>query len=286
MTGKFQYSVLKYRHSYIAGEVFNIGIIFLFNNGKIEFRHPHKLSRLAALFQKSPISFLKNTLTSFKSKSRSVSRNNIKTELFKSDLGNIISDYFLIESAGALFFDEVKTGVFLNNENQIIDHYYSLYLGHYEDEVVPRKNEKYIIDRVKHIIKDQFSPEVESKLKVNRTLHDPNGNFDETFEYGWQNGKLNLITPIGFDLASEQTFEAKALKWYGILNFLKQPALEEKINFDILLTEPTDISLKSSYFKARDIIERSEAPLKFVEEHDFKKYLKHAVEVVIEHETE
>ena len=124
MTGKFQYSILKYRHSYIAGEVFNIGILFLFNNGKIEFHHPNKLSRIATLFHKSPISFLKNTLSAFRIKAKYVSKEINKGELFKSDLAQIISNYFLSESAGSLFFSDIKNGIYFNEEKPIIEQNY------------------------------------------------------------------------------------------------------------------------------------------------------------------
>jgi len=288
MTGNFQYSVLKYRHSFITGEVFNIGIIFLFDNGRIEFHYPNKLGRLTNLFHKSPSSLLKNMLSSLKGKIRSISKEIDKSPIFlNGDLSKIISKYILSENAGSLFFDEVRSGVYSKEEvNQIVNYYYKLYLGHYDEKTVSRRNEKYIIDTVKDIIKKQYSSQIENRLKVNRILHDPHGNFDEKFEYGWQNGKLNLLTPISFDLANESQYESKALRWFGTLNFLKEPARAENINFDILTTEPQDQELKKNYFKARDIIERSGAPINFYVEKEFKKYIDHAVAVVLEHDTE
>lgn len=286
MTGKFQYSVLKYRHSYIAGEVFNIGILFLFDNGEIEFLYPKKLSRITAFFHDSPISFLKNTLSSFRMKTKNIYPNHTSDRLFQKDLADLISDFYLKETAGSLLFGEIKQGVYNNNQSAILHHFYKVYLGHYEDENVHRKNEKYILDSVKHIIKDNFSPSIEHKLKINKILTDPNGNFEEKFEYGWQNGSLNLITPISFDLASESSYEDKALKWFARLNFLKQPAQDENIKFDILLTEPKEPYLKKNFDKAIDLIERSGAPINFVEELSFKKYLKHAVEVVLDHSSD
>ncbi|MBF8962951.1 DUF3037 domain-containing protein [Pontibacter sp. FD36] len=286
MTGTFQYTVLKYRHSFIAGEVLNIGILFLLADGRIEFHYPSKLSRISSLYPKFPTSFVKNTLSSFKSTASKLSKKPNANIIYQESFESLLNNNFLTISSGSLFFDEVKQGVSISDNKSLVEHYYNLYLGNYEEETHLIKNEKYILDKVKTIIKDRFSPVIESKLRVNKVINDPNGNFTESFDYGWLNGKLNLITPIGFDLAQEQTFENKAFRWNAILNFLKEPAEKENIKFDILLTKPTDKHLERSYFKARDIIERSNAPLKFVEENEFNSYLKKAVDVVLDHNPE
>ncbi|MEW6499839.1 MAG: hypothetical protein AB1589_46355, partial [Cyanobacteriota bacterium] len=101
------------------------------------------------------------------------------------------------------------------------------------------------------------------------------------FDYGWQNGSLNLITPISLDLLSEQYYETKALKWRSVFSLLKDEAVEKKISFDILLTRPTDKSLYKQYDKALKLITGADAPVNAVEESNYEKYLDHAVETII-----
>jgi hypothetical protein len=225
-------------------------------------------------------------LTSFKSTAHRLSRNPLSNSLYSNNLESLISDHFLTLSSGALFFGDIKQAVSVSDSESMVQHYYDLYLGDYEVETHENRNERYILDKVKSIIKNKFSPSIEAKLRINKTINDPHGNFKESFEYGWQNGKLNLITPIALDLEKEQSLEAKALRWSGILNFLKEPAEKDNLNFDILLTEPSNLNLRKSFNRAVDIIAKSNAPITFVEETSYNKYLDHAVEVVLEHEAD
>ena len=292
MTATFQYSVLKYRHSIVTNETLNVGILFLLADGRLEFHYPSKLARISTVFASFPISFVRNTLATFNYTANKLSKNSDSNLFYYNDFKSLITKHFLTENSGSFFFSEVKKGFYPNldtggsiDEKGIKEYYYKLYLGEYEEETSLKKNERYILDTIRDIIKSYFSSELESKLKVNKVLHDPYGNFNEKFEYGWKNTKLNLITPIGFDLANDQSFEAKALRWNAILNFFKEPATIENINFDILLTEPKRKDLRGSFNKAVDIIEKSNAPIRFVKENNYKKYVKEAVDVVLDHDS-
>lgn len=280
MSGKFQFSILRYRHSYIVGEVVNIGILFLFDNGELEFYYPSKLERISKLYDNISTSFIKNSLASFKIRTSKVNKGQINQLGYEILLKQIIDKYYFTPDAGALTFSEVKFGL-CQERNKTIEYHYNLYLSSYERETEDRKSERFILDQFKNLIKSRFDSSLERKIKIERTLSDEKKGISEKFDYGWKNEQFHLVTPISFDLKDEQNISNKSMKYFALFNVLKEQAQNHNLKFDLLITKPEDKSLIKNYVKAIDFIQDSGAPIDVIEEEKFKGYVEHLGEEVL-----
>ncbi|MEJ8803171.1 hypothetical protein [Pontibacter sp. H249] len=281
MDGKFQYSVLKYRHSYAIGEVVNLGILFLFEDGEVAFSFPNKLSRLSQMYSHGlSLNFIKKTLASFDTRANKLNRSREAIVGLENDLSFIIGQYFLPENASSLFFSDTCKGLF-DDKEAIIEYFSNFYLGWYNSRSEEKKDDKYIVDKVKSFLKNEYSQEVEKKMRLDLVLTDSKNLVSEKFEYGWQNGTLHLITPISLDLANEQYYDTKALKWRSLLGMFKPEADSKGIKFDILVAKPTERSLFSRYDKAMKVITDSDAPITTYEEDKYDEYLDLAAKTVL-----
>ncbi|WP_165820566.1 hypothetical protein [Pontibacter virosus] len=272
---------MKYRHSYAIGEVVNLGVLFLFEDGEIVFSFPTKLGRLSHMYNYGlSINFIKKTLTAFKTRASKLTRSSDEIKGLEDNLPYIIGQYFLPENASSLFFSDTCKGVY-DDKAEIVKYFSNFYLGWYETRTEEKKDDKYIVDQVKSFLKREYSQEVEKKMRLDLTLSDSKHLVSEKFEYGWQNGTLNLITPISLDLQSEQYYETKALKWRSLLGMFKPEADSKGITFDIFVAKPTERDLFSKYDKAIKVIIGSDAPIRTYEEEEYEDYLDHAAQTVI-----
>jgi hypothetical protein len=283
MSGKIQFSILRYRHSYIVGEIINIGILFLFDDGEMIFHYPSKLERISKLYGNISTSFIKNSLASIKNRTNKVNKGQNNIVGNEVSLKYIIEKYFLSQDAGALFFSDIKSGLCIDRQ-ATIEFYYNLYLSSYDKEVDERKSERFIMDQFRNLLKKRFDPTLEKKIKVERTLSDEKKGISEKFDYGWKNEQFHLVTPISFDLKDEQNISNKSMKYFALFNVLKTQAIDNNLKFDLLITKPEDKSLIKNYVKAIDFIQDSGAPIDVIEEEEFKGYVKHLGEEVLGHE--
>lgn len=275
MTGGYQYSVLKYRHSFLLGEVVNVGLLLYFQEGKeLLFIHPRRLERISHLYPDIAIKTIRYYLSLFSRKAIHLTKDWQPTidGLLNVDFATVLHNEFLIEDASALYFDEIKTGI-ATAKNKIVEYYYREYFSCY-DLVKPagRKDEEYItkLFRQKIINRTQRADSIK-KLEINKKL--TNGLVEETFKLGWQNGSFNLVVPIAFDLQEKQSIEHKSLTWFGKLDFLGEKAAKESIRFDLLISKPTNTDLIEAYNGAVDIIQQSKAPVSIISESDFDRYV-------------
>jgi len=153
----FQYSLLRYRHSYLLGEEFNVGILFCFpEESRVEFLYPHYLQRISRLYEDFSTKTLRNYLKAFNKQAEKLSGKFAESSDLFTDTGlkNLIEEYFLTEDSTALYFAEIKKGTYGESIQQILDYYYDQYLSVY-DKARPRKHkdEQYILNKVEKGLK-------------------------------------------------------------------------------------------------------------------------------------
>ena len=91
--GFFTYSLLRYIHSQVLGEVVNVGMLFIFpEQRQVIFLHPARLKRLTSLYQAFPEHLVKASLRSFAKKSRAINRH---WDLFADALLRQSADAFI-----------------------------------------------------------------------------------------------------------------------------------------------------------------------------------------------
>jgi hypothetical protein len=282
MNTTFSYCVLKYRHSILLNEILNVGLLFYFPNEKrIYFSYPSRLNRISHLYENINIGTIKSVQLIFTNQCSILNKewdfdaNSLFKNVvdFERPFKSIIHDYFLVEDASSLYFEEVKTGVNIGVK-EIISYYEKEYFSCYEDTIhnPNKKDEKYIEHKLKTNLRNSLR---NNSFNINDIEIDKNikaGLISERFKYGWKNGGDKLITLIGFDLLEADTIKNKALSWYGKFSFLKQFANDRDINFHILTSKPSKKGLLSAYHDAINIIKQSDAPTEFYADNQIEEY--------------
>ena len=284
MTKTFSYSVLKYRHSIFLNEILNVGLLFYFPNEKrIHFSFPNKLNRISHLYKNLNISIIKTVHSIFVNQCYILNRefDFNSTGLFQDVLDierpfkNIINDAFLVEDASALYFEEIKTGIY-SDYKEIISYYEEGYFSCYEDSLInsEKKDEKYIENKLKsnlrHTLKNnQFNI---YDISIDKNIN--TGIVSERFKWGWKNGGDKLISLVGFDLVESDSIRKKAYEWFGKLSFLKEYAVGHNTEFHILTSKPTSRKLIKEYNSAINVIRKSEAPTEIITDSEIEDYSK------------
>ena len=93
------------------------------------------------------------------------------------------------------------------------------------------------------------------------------------FDYAWQNGTLNLVKPISFDLKESKSIADKAYKNLGQFIDLENNAKNKNLRFDFILGKPSSKFLFKEYDHAVKLLEK----IKFseiIDEDEIEQYAK------------
>lgn len=267
MNNLFKYSVLKYRPSYLLDERLNIALLFYFEDrNELLFVHPSGLGRLSHLDAEAPIKFIKKYLKNFERNTKKLS-GSLDNHSFST---KFLSEYYLVPDANSFFFSDIKVGKYSSRE-QIINYYTDLYLGVYKNKITQKHDEKYIIKKINLSIAEYaqigfFERNITIKNKIKGTK----------FDFAWQNGQLNLIKPISFDLASKDTIQRKSFRWYGELSQLTNTALRDNLNFDIIVAPPQNLELTDAYQAIFEVFDDLKCSKRIIKTHEISAYIKNA----------
>lgn len=258
MENKYTYSLLKYKHSALLGESLNIGLLVYFNNNNsFHFIFNNRLSRLKSIYQNFPEKTIKNYLREINSKV-SLVNNKIDDfyliEITKSfDL--FISNYFLPLDGSALQFDESIFNFQYSKKNEIILNYLNnIYL--FEPSEIKKDKEYELAKKFYHKVKkhvDEVGKSNNPNFYKDYKVQNKTG-VEFNFKYAWQNGSLNLVKPLNFDLSEPRYVANKAHLTYGLLVDLEDVAIKKNLNYDLLLGIPTKKDLFKEYDHSKKLL--------------------------------
>jgi hypothetical protein len=251
----------------------NVGILFFFpEEGRVEFLYPNRLQRISGLYSDLNINFLKKYLKAFDKQAQKLTEQFAKeSDLFeRSGFSEIIETHFLKKDATALLFSDIKKGTY-EDADRIIDYYRDQYLSVYDQKQErDRKDEKYIINKVEERIKST-NPNYFQEINREYTIETPY--LSQQFNFVWQNGTTNLITPIGLDLKQKESIERKACTWRGKLETFQEKARKDNLKFDLIVSRPEDHSLFKTYENVLKILGDNEAPKEIIELENVNSYI-------------
>lgn len=279
MSNHIYYSILQYKHSIVAGEILNVGILFSFpKRNEIKFVAGN-LKRIKAVYPDFDTNLPVKINTSIKNKI--VKLDSDAGDLFNKkiiysanteySLSEYIKKYILLEDSTSLQFSEPFAAVDVFNDPQItIDEYSRILLPEHDlKKHLNRHNESYILKQFsERLIKRNIV--IDHRLTRNQRLQTKG--VDLNFEFAWKNGITHLIKPISFDLQEEREIQRKSVEYYGYLNLLEERAKREGYTFDLLLWKPQDERLFKSYENAIEIINKSKAPKSIYTEDKLTEY--------------
>lgn len=283
MENTYTYSLLKYKHSALLGESLNIGLFVYFDsNTTCHFIFNNRLSRLKSIYQNFPEKTVKNYLREIKSRVSFVNKKIDKFLLLEIDksFDSFISDYFLPADGSALQFDlGIKNFQYSKTNEEIISYLHDIYL--FEPNEIKTDKE--------YELAKKFYRKV--KKHVNEVGHSNNPNFykdykvknktgvEFNFKYAWQNGSLNLVKPLNFDLSEPRYIANKAHLTYGLLVDLQDVAIRDNLKYDLLLGTPTKKELFKEYDHSLKLLSQL-SRIKLIEEKSIDIYTQELIKTI------
>ena len=282
MTKTFQYSILKYRPSYLLDERVIIGLIFHFKSdlgNKYIFTYPSELKRVSNFFPtlgNDNIANIEKYLQGFRTTADKLgSRLSSSEQLLK----DVISSEFIVDDANSFFFSEIKYGSFDSIE-QTVNYYEGQYFKFYENDNVKESQDLVVKAFFKKSLRELASKN-DSRLKYfEEGVNIKNKITSSKFEFRWKNGTTNLVKTLGFDLFDKQDIQDKAFKWTSAINYISKTQEYSNYRFDILVSKPSDKNLLNAYEKALDVLNDINADKKIFQEEDIKQYAENALNTV------
>ncbi len=285
MSNVFKYSVLKYVHSQFLGEELNLGIVLFFpNQNKLIFKSPKKISRFKYIYRTFTDSVIREYLQAFDEKAKVLSNEKLP-ESFQS----ILNDYFLVKDASTLQFDEVKSVVLYTEDTEkIADQYFRLY---FPDEFPLESvlNNEISTQQIRHVtdaeVTKAFKNLLLEKDKTIRKYLKPafeirNDKAHFKADLVWQNGTINAVKGISFDLNEEHSISDKALLVNAKLNYLREEASLQNIRFDLLVTAPAIKDLTKAYQNALQILSDINVNKQIITQDKLQEYTQRTVNEV------
>lgn len=273
----FKYAVLKYRPSYWLDEQINIGLLFFFEtDSKVEFLFPSQLKRIHDLYPKANLSVIRSYLRAFKNRAGHLSKNNLFLGVTQD---TILESEFLIPDANAFFFSKIKTG-FYHSREELLEYYYNSYFSYYYGlSKGHRKDEQWISQKFTQYLKKESA---EKLVLFQKPIKLENERAHAQFDLTWQNGTLNLVRPIGFDLQKGLEILDKSNLWFAKLTGLKKELELGGYKVDFLVSTPHEASKEQKkYFdRALKVLKSIEIQRDIFKDDELKDYAKYALESV------
>jgi hypothetical protein len=287
MSKHILYSVLQYRHSVVAGEALNLGILFSFPHDKLIKFVIGNLQRIKCAYPDFDTKL--NINISKKINSRLYNIDSEDNSLFgrkivhsvntEDSIKEFISKHILIEDASSLQFSEPFIAVdAFGNPDKTIDEISRILLpDNNPKKEINRHNESFILKQFSEQLQKK-NIIIDNRFTKNKTVETKGLHLK--FDLAWKNGATHLIKPISFDLIEKGEIQSKSVQYYGYLNLLHDYAKINDCKFDLLLWKPQNENLLNSYHDAIEIIEKSKAPKKIYTEETLFEYIEYTAEAL------
>ncbi len=273
----YTYCLIKYVHNPAAGEMLNIGVLLFSDEikqivGKFEI-HFDRLSSVFANFDGDHYrSVIRNLETSILQLNE-----RFVPSLFEQGFKDI-KDVFvsLVPDLGlSIQFGNVLAGITGDLEYEANQIFYRVITSQ-----TPQKERKSRSDEEVWTVysKPLATQEVAKYLRPQTFVSEGNNwKFNHTFK----NENWHILEPTTMDYAQAETMQNKAAKLVGETTFLKENKDIKKIY--ILLGEPRLDSLRGSYIKAKNLLNRIPIDKEIVEEREAEDFAKELTSYMKEH---
>jgi hypothetical protein len=286
-TNLYTYCILKYKHSPFLGESLNIGVIIYFHDSaRFVFRYSKTLNRIKSIYENVP----EKTIREYTKQIDKTLQNYealYKDFFFPLDdltLKNFLSNTVLPKDDSVIQFSHFKTDSTRGFPEEFLQSviFERLFIEDF-------KVNKYHIQEPKIIAKlynnlkisgfDQYKRN-NDRFREDYILTNETGT-EFKFDIAWQNGTLNLVKPISFDLKDGRNIANKAHKNFGQFYDLQDEAVVKKLRYDLIIGEPHDSKLYKEFEHAISLLENLQN-VKIIHESELKIYSEKIVSAILD----
>lgn len=282
MNKQLIYSILQYKHSPVLGEAINVGVLFYFpdEEKKLHF-HLTDATRIKPIYKDFDSKYFNCILNIIKKNIEKYSGDIYAEKLLNDNLKYFIHSYLLKNDDTALQFSDLHSVLNIySNIEKTIEEYTKLLLPlTLKKEVLTIKyNETFIIRKFKTRLFDH-NEELADKVTKNYVVKTDELNFK--FDIAWQNGSLNLVHPLSFDLQDTQSIQRKTAEYCSYLSWLNKYTKENNCRIDLLLAEPQESSLQNTYNKSIKLLQAVDSNKQVVPFEEIDEYTDKAAEYLL-----
>jgi hypothetical protein len=284
MTKYFTYSLLQYHQSPVLQEAVNIGIVFHFpefSRGEPALFFVYGNSqRLKPIYPDFDAGLFQALLKTIEKKVKKAA-NLFAEQNLAAGLKSFLDSTILLEDESSFQFSAPVTVSNSYKSSQEAVKAFSLLLLpgiNIEKPKLTRITEAFIIKKYRNYLKEA-GEKAEEKIIQKPSLKI----LDSTikFELAWQNGTLNYVRPLSFDLKDASEIENKGFLNSGQLNFITQHTDTDNIRFDFIIAPPADKKLYKNFENAIRIIDEAPAPHKLIFDSELKKYSEETIDSLL-----
>lgn len=286
-TNLYTYCLLKYKHSPFLDESLNIGVLIYFHDSqRFVFKYSKTLNRIKSIYENVPEKTIKE---------------------YTRQIDKVLKEYQYLDKKNIFPLNDLNLKQFLSstvlpNDGSVLQfsHFKTDYVRGFQEEFIESLIiDKLFIDDIKPIQYQPQEPKLISTLFSNlrafglNEYRKNNNRFREgyvltnetgtefKFDIAWQNGTLNLIKPIGFDLKESRSIADKAHRNFGQFYDLQNEAIEKKLRYDLILGKPHNKKLFKDYEHAISLLENLQN-VKLIDESELKQYSEKIIYAITE----
>lgn len=266
MTFSYKFCVLRYTHDPVTQEFVNVGIALFSPEARyLQAICSTSYARITQTFEKIDGQRFRQILRFIQDRISAAGRNRESSLPFATDEGiETILSHVLPPDDSAFQFSRPGTGITSNLDQTLGDlyrRYVEYYIAHAEgqrrtdDDVWRQFREP--LDRVR------VTPYLSPKRIVAPS-------YEYEFERSWKNEVWHLLEPVSFDMIDASSLLDKANRWVGRATSLMDSS--EPFRLHILLGEPADDRLGSTFIKAQNILNKMPVRKDFVRESEAESF--------------
>ena len=285
MEKRYSYSILNYKHSVFLGESLNIGVLIYFiNENRFHFEYSNRLSRIKSIYSNVSEKTIKHYLGQISKKVDILNKKSdpfFEVEILESLDSFIGSELLPIDGSSLQFKESVVNFQNSKNNQEIIDYLSDSFLFELND-YTPNKDyllTKKFYDGIKGRL-NKLTSEQSSRLIKDYVIKNETGT-EFKFSYAWQNGSLNLIKPINFDLTDANNIARKAYLNYGQFVDLSDEAERNNLRYDLLIGIPKKRDLFKEYEHSLSLLSKIKCT-KIILEDEIDNYSEYAISAITE----
>ncbi len=279
MTTPYSFSILRYVHDPVTQEFVNIGVaVYSRETGFLRAKCANHYGRISRMFEKINGDRFRQ-LTSFIQQQINATGASLSSKLpFERgrDIETLLARV-LPPDDSALQFSHAGVGLAEDLDNTVEDLFERYVQCYAKTEENSRRNDE-------DVWRTAFRAPLERRhvtahLAPKRIVAP---NYEYEFQRAWKNNIWHLYEPVSFDMVDGSSIVEKANRWLGRAFSLNESP--EQFQLHLLLGEPSDSQLQSTFVKAQNILRKMPGKSKLIPENEAEAFAEEFEKEVRHHE--